>query len=210
MDAGGDRPARWEPWVGRPDQPNGCRQRRHALQVFHARTSLPGAAERADDGRAYDPLWPQAEHAGGRIRGGRPGRRRQTFQAAAEPGEEHFREAIEGQRLLVQLGAGPLGLEEAAALGKVQGRPVAVEARVAEAGQLPDRWAGYEAVDTLLLVTSRPEVWRKLGDEPGRIEALDRWVRLGGKLVLSAGSRAEEVFAAGSPLARFSRGDCRA
>ncbi len=129
-----------------------------------------------------------------------------TFQTAAEPDGEHFREALQAQRLLVQLGDQSLGLEEAAGLVKVEGRPAAVVARLADAGQLPDRWAGYEAVDTVVLATSRPGVWRKLSGAPARLEALDRWVRLGGRLVLSAGSRAGEVFAPESPLARFAPG----
>jgi hypothetical protein len=129
-----------------------------------------------------------------------------TFETAAEPDGEQFREALQAQRLLVQLGDQSLGLEEAAALGKVEGRPAAVVARVADAGQLPDRWAGYEGVDTVVLATSRPEAWRNLSADAARVEALDRWVRLGGRLVLSAGSRAGEVFGPGAPLARFAPG----
>ena len=42
--------------------------------------------------------------------------------------------------------------------------------------------------------------------EGARLEALDQWIRMGGRLVLCVGSRADEVLAQGSALRRFAPG----
>ena len=57
-----------------------------------------------------------------------------------------------------------------------------------------------------MLSTSRPEIYRKLSADNARVQALDQWVRMGGRLVLCVGSQADQVLAAGQPLARFAPG----
>ena len=55
----------------------------------------------------------------------------------------------------------------------------------------------------MVISTSRPEVFATVLPQNARIEALDQWIRMGGTLVLCAGSQAEAALQAGSPLARF-------
>ncbi|HYW78221.1 MAG TPA: hypothetical protein VE890_01550, partial [Thermoguttaceae bacterium] len=118
-----------------------------------------------------------------------------------------YRPAIGAARqLIVGVAADPVGLEDAVGLSRqeVDERPVAV--RLPDCSQLPDRWYGYEGVDVLLLSTSRPEVFADLKSDDPRIEAIDRWIRMGGKLILCVGSQAETILAEGAPLARFMPG----
>ena len=57
--------------------------------------------------------------------------------------------------------------------------------------ELPDRWWGYDGVDELVLATSDWEFIQSLTDE--QRQAIVEWVQLGGRLLLSAGSRGEEI-----------------
>jgi len=75
--------------------------------------------------------------------------------------------------------------------------------RVEEAAELPLDWIGYEAIDTVLLTTSKPELYRPLLQNPGRIAALRRWVELGGRLVVFCGAEAEELLATDGALAEL-------
>ena len=131
-----------------------------------------------------------------------------VFESSWEADSEHFCDAVEAQGLIVHVGRGSVGLEDAASIDKVQGQPRTVVARVEDPGRLPTHWCGYEGVDAVVLSTSRPEIYRKLTPDSARIEALDEWVRLGGRLVLLVGSQADEVLHPGSPLARFAPGRC--
>jgi len=115
-----------------------------------------------------------------------------------------YRSAISATgKLIVTVGADSLGVQEAVdALHRSGQQPIAV-ASLLDCRQLPDRWYGYEGVDALVLSTSRPDV--PALDEP-QAAALDKWIAMGGRLVVCVGSRAEGVLAAGSPLARFAPG----
>jgi len=73
--------------------------------------------------------------------------------------------------------------------------------RIEEAAALPIDWIGYEAIDTILLTTSRPELYRPLLQNPGRIASLRHWVELGGHLVVFCGAESAELLAVGGPLA---------
>jgi len=77
---------------------------------------------------------------------------------------------------------------------------------VADIDRLPTHWCGYEGVDAVILSTSRPEIYRKLATHSAVVQALDEWVRMGGRLVLCVGARAEEILAADAPLGRFAPG----
>jgi len=74
---------------------------------------------------------------------------------------------------------------------------------IKEAAELPINWIGYEAIDTVLLNTSQPELYRPLLQNPGRIASLRRWVELGGRLVVFCGAQSEELLAEGGPLAEL-------
>jgi hypothetical protein len=71
---------------------------------------------------------------------------------------------------------------------------VAVQAQPQD---LPDRWWGYEGIDTVVLTTSDPA---SLADfSPKQRDALLQWNLLGGRIIVSVGSRGEELSATSSP-----------
>ena len=61
---------------------------------------------------------------------------------------------------------------------------------------------GYEGIETVLLNTQW-ELFRPLQSSSERIQALERWVELGGKLVVFCGAEAEELLAVDGPLAKL-------
>lgn len=108
--------------------------------------------------------------------------------------------ALSSERpLLVTVGR-PLAIAESAADEQPQSTAIA---SISEPSQFPTRWYGYDGVNTVILCASDPAKFRSLPANSSRIAALEEWVRLGGKLVLSVGSKADEVLAAGGPLAGF-------
>ncbi len=126
-----------------------------------------------------------------------------TFNSNQSPPEDQFPDALGSeQRLIVLVAKNPSGLEKA--VPGTQGQsPQNVVATVDSLARLPTRWQGYEGVDIVLISTSSPDVFAKISPDNTRIEALEQWVRMGGTLVLCAGSHAEEALHAGSPLAKF-------
>jgi hypothetical protein len=116
---------------------------------------------------------------------------------------EHFLAGLEFRRLVVVVGESTLGAEE---IGKQSGtdagfRPAV--ARLDDLKGLPTHWCGYEGVDAVIVSTSRPEVFSSLRANDPRIAAIDEWIRMGGRLVICAGSQAERVLDATSPLRSF-------
>jgi hypothetical protein len=73
------------------------------------------------------------------------------------------------------------------------------------AGDLPDRWWGYDGVDTVVLATSDAKQMESITVEQSA--ALLKWIRLGGRLVVSVGSRGSEFSAEGSPWAAILPGE---
>lgn len=62
--------------------------------------------------------------------------------------------------------------------------------------QLPDRWFGYEGVETVILPTGGEwgsSVAQALGNDPERRRALIQWVEMGGHLVVAVGANANLV-----------------
>lgn len=132
---------------------------------------------------------------------------RRTFQADASADRSQFPPALlSGQELMVEVSIASMGTQEAA--GSIERRPEekADVARLADASQLPDQWYGYEGVDAILLSTSEPKLYDGLKPDGPQMAALEQWVRMGGRLVLSVGQQAEQVLKPGSPLARFAPG----
>lgn len=76
---------------------------------------------------------------------------------------------------------------------------------VDDIASLPDRWFGYEGVDTLVVTTSdSAQLARWTNDQ---LAALTQWVRLGGHLVLCVGvNGANAVGETDSPFAEFAPG----
>ena len=126
-----------------------------------------------------------------------------TFNAAQSSPEDRFADSLrEGQRLIVSVGGLSSGLEKDVPGTKGENAQNVV-ATIDDLARLPKKWQGYEGVDTVIISTSKPEVFGKILPEHACIKALEQWVRMGGTLVLCAGSHAEEALHAGSPLARF-------
>jgi hypothetical protein len=101
--------------------------------------------------------------------------------------------------MIVAVGADSLGLEGAVGSQRQAPDEQTVVVRLEDVSQLPGEWAGYEGVDTLVLSTSRPELYKGLPAGCPQIEALELWVQMGGKLVLCVGSQAE-AFRGRDPL----------
>lgn len=54
---------------------------------------------------------------------------------------------------------------------------------------LPEHWWGYEGVDTLIITCGDPEIIAALNSV--QVDALQKWIQMGGKLILSVGRHAE-------------------
>ncbi len=79
-------------------------------------------------------------------------------------------------------------------------------AHVSDPIRLPVNWWGYEGVDAVVLVTGQDEIDSQLTSNGPQMAALEQWVRMGGRLIWSAGKRAETVLAPDSQLVRFAPG----
>lgn len=79
-------------------------------------------------------------------------------------------------------------------------------ARIDDVRRLPADWWGYQGVDVVILATDGDLLSSQLATPAPQLSALELWVRLGGTLVVSVGSQAEKVLAAGSPLADLAPG----
>lgn len=102
--------------------------------------------------------------------------------------------------MIVSLGK-PIGLEEALARKR---DPVERINMVSLAGaeQLPDDWIGYEGVDQLVIGPGASGFDAGLSDT-ARLEALDRWLVEGGRLVLALGADSVKRLGDRQPLNRF-------
>lgn len=103
------------------------------------------------------------------------------------------------QPLLVTLRQN-MGMDEAVRFAFASGDG-AVSVLVERPQELPDRWYGYEGVHTLVIGTSDAAWLEQLA--PEQLAAIDEWLRLGGRLVLSAGNRAAELAGRGTPWSEW-------
>ena len=109
--------------------------------------------------------------------------------------------------MIVCLGDVAKTVEDAAALGGLDPQRRPVVARLDDLEHLPTQWYGYEGVDALVLSTSQPALYGKLAPGSPQLEALDQWVRMGGRLVLCVGGRRRRpCWARTRPWARFAPG----
>jgi hypothetical protein len=107
------------------------------------------------------------------------------------------------QHLIVEVGT-PLDLSAAARfIAADKAQPAAI-VHLDDPGQLPDRWYGLDGVDFVVLTTGTPGIYRRL--TPAVAAALERWLTLGGRVILSVGGSAAEALAPSAPLARFAPG----
>ena len=80
-------------------------------------------------------------------------------------------------------------------------------AQLSNVSQLPVEWFGYEGVETVILSTSEPEMYRALTADSEQVAALTRWVELGGHVVLFCASSAAELIGSDGPLADLAPGN---
>ena len=135
-----------------------------------------------------------------------------VFSASEEDGPNNYPPALfSDQDLIVTVGPGSLGIEGVVGDRSLRPAERAVVVRVTHAGELPDRWYGYESVRMVIISTSDLSISSSLEASVERIQALEEWVRMGGVLIFCAGGNAQEVLAAGqqAPLARFAPGRLR-
>jgi hypothetical protein len=110
-------------------------------------------------------------------------------------------------KLFLVAGAGhPLGLEDLTRELSPDAPAEIAVARLDDPQSLPTKWYGYEGVDAVVLCTSRPEVYRTLTAGGPQVQALDQWIRMGGKLVLCVGAEGDQVLHPQMPFARFAPG----
>ena len=186
---------------------------------------LGDISRHAHDERGRDTRFPQQEPSDSSTRGGRAvlrcvrfGRVRSSMTVELRAGGQvlsrrvfqagtDFPEAVPSERgLILSVAPDSMGVEEAVTLLAQGSKGKTAVARVDDPHQLPTQWYGYEGVDTLLLSTSRPETLAFLTASDGRIDALDEWVQMGGRLVFCVGREGESVLGPGAPLARFAPG----
>src|SRR5262245_142500 len=108
------------------------------------------------------------------------------------------------QELVVGLGPS-VGLEEAAATIRRRASGPLQAVRVQSPAELPDRWWGYDGVDTIVLATSDADFLAGLSDD--QRQAIVQWTLLGGRIVVCAGARGAEIAAPASPWAALVPGE---
>ncbi len=132
--------------------------------------------------------------------------------AKSTPTGELFPAMGAAQLLLVSIGPASVGLEDAVRPVEVIGSlhwpkdraPVVVQLSDPDAvGRLPTNGCGYDGVDLITISTSQPDLLQPLWTDPERSNALDLWVRQGGKLVVFLGAKAQEAAGQGGVLAQW-------
>lgn len=123
---------------------------------------------------------------------------RRTFTPAELPA------ALPSRQMLVLTLGRPVGIRETLQT-RLRGHAATITSvEVDSADSLPEDECGYGGVDTIVVPTSETSVLEKMTES--QFAALDRWLKLGGRMVLCVGQRGDEVFAAGSRLAGYSPG----
>ncbi|MDR1291363.1 MAG: hypothetical protein LBK06_09180 [Planctomycetaceae bacterium] len=111
--------------------------------------------------------------------------------------EQHtFRQPIPNERQIILLiGNEDIGLQGAIAdlALREERRPLVVKVNSVE--DLPDEWFGYEAVDLIILTTTEPEQFKNLHANSPQILAIDKWIKLGGRMLFCAGRDSEFLLA---------------
>ena len=124
--------------------------------------------------------------------------------ASAEPESALARGAVPARQQLVVTAGPSVGVERAVRLrGEAKSERV-VPVRIESPRVLPAHWRGYDGVDLLILPTSDREFIDALSTR--QIEALDRWTRLGGRLMLCVGAEGERLLGTDGPIASLAPG----
>jgi hypothetical protein len=129
----------------------------------------------------------------------------QRFESYYDPDKMHPAMALAATTELI-VGVGPsLGIESAVTQRNTNQQPEfdTLSVTLNDIGELPTRWYGYDSVDCLVLSGSQPEIYSALSSSNAQLTALLHWIRMGGRVVLSVGSRAEDLIGAGAPFAEL-------
>jgi hypothetical protein len=107
--------------------------------------------------------------------------------------------------LIVSLGANPYGLPDAVGNRTANGSHIGRQVlEIDQVTSLPSVWYGYDAVDVLIIPVGDGRICRALAANKPQLAAIERWVNLGGRLViLCEGKNAESVLGPAGPLASF-------
>jgi hypothetical protein len=109
--------------------------------------------------------------------------------------------------LILSLGSAQFGLRDAfpdRPGGGTQTARAVIE--VNDVAELPAEWFGYDAIDVVVLAANDGQLIQSLGREEQRFAALQRWVELGGRLVLLCGANSKPLLEPGGPLSTFAPG----
>ncbi|QDU74721.1 hypothetical protein Pan97_17340 [Bremerella volcania] len=74
-------------------------------------------------------------------------------------------------------------------------------------GQLPNQWYLLEGIDHVIWTANDPAMVDAL--QPQQLAAIEKWLKLGGKMTLSVGDQAAQLIGPGKPLAPFCPGTFR-
>ena len=74
-----------------------------------------------------------------------------------------------------------------------------------ETAGLPIHWAAYDGVDTLIMTTGQLELYSSLMSN--QVDAIERWVKMGGQLILSVGHNGNELLGQEGLLQPFLPGE---
>lgn len=111
-------------------------------------------------------------------------------------------------RLLVEISSKDIGLAETfPSQNSERGLPSRKVVAVRTPEALPTDWYGYDSVDNLVIAAGGLEWLAQLSAEDPRLEAIRRWVQLGGRLTLLAGAAAADLLAPGGPLSGLLPGE---
>ena len=126
---------------------------------------------------------------------------KRDFAPSSEPGDGYVSIGQPATtRLLVTFGMSR-GISDLARTEETVGDALATHVgEISSAADWPTEWYGYEGVDTLVLGSHEVERYRPLTANPQRIAALERWLELGGRLVIFCGAKAPELIGPGGPL----------
>ena len=108
--------------------------------------------------------------------------------------------------LIVTIGPA-VGAEALVVAARRRARHAVAVVQLADRSSLPTAWYGYEGVDALIFSTSDPELFADFSPQDPQAVAIDRWIRLGGRAVISVGASAEQVLADGAFLGALAPGE---
>jgi hypothetical protein len=142
----------------------------------------------------------------GRIRGELKVRLRDGERDVAERvfASDAFPAPLPASRELIVALGGDVGIADAARIMRRRPDEQIATATVVDLGRLPHEWRGYDSVDTLVVATGQGGLLENTS--PVERRAIEQWVRLGGRIVLSVGANGETVFGSEGVLAALAPG----